>query len=105
MAGLSVDEFCDMFDHLSAYSLASYARSIQDVAIYGDVKEENGFSDDDMREIIIYLVKKMMHRNLVIPSNGSAVNLLAIAQDLHDDPEFGGKYDRMAKEIDNEGKT
>lgn len=95
-------EFIEIINDMKPYRLSAYARVIQDVEGYQDLKEEQGFSDDDMREIVIHLVKRMMKLNLVIPSHGSEVNLLAMAQDLHDDPEFGGKYDKLAEEVQDE---
>ena len=94
-----VSDFLNEINSMPASKLSRLARHIHDVEFYEDVKEKNQFTDREMREIIIYLVKKLMHLNLVIPPNGSEVNLLAVAQDLHDDPEFGGKYDNLAEDI------
>lgn len=93
-------EFLQEIDEMKPERLSALARWIDDVDFYHNFMDENGYSADEMREIIIYLVKRMMHHNLVIPSDGTEVNLMSVAQDLHDDPEFGGKYDELAEEVD-----
>lgn len=93
----------DFLEEISAMKperLSALAKSIDDVDFYRDFQDENSYSDDEMREIIIFLVKTMMHHNIVIPADGTEINLLSVAQDLHDDPEFGGKYDELAEEVE-----
>jgi len=95
-------DLIEKINSMSPYSLSAYARRIHDVRGYQDVKEKMGLSDHDMRQAVIHLVKRMMKLNLVIPSHGSEIDLLGIAQDLHDDPEFGGKYEKLAEDIQDE---
>ena len=38
------------------------------------------------------IVKEMMRRNLIIPDNGSAVDLMSIAENLSESKEFKDKY-------------
>lgn len=99
---IKIADFIEEIGKKTPTQLAIFARWIDDGGFYRDVQEENEFSDAEMREMIMYTVKRMMHLNLVIPSDGTEVNLLAVAQDLHDDPEFGGKYDALAEEIEDE---
>lgn len=71
--------------------LSHFAKQISDQRMYDYFKDEEGMSQENMDKFIKFVTKELMRRNLVIPV-GTGVDMMEIAEEMYDDPEFGDKY-------------
>lgn len=77
---------------LSNLELGSFVRQFHDQTFYEYFREEEGLTQQQMDTLAEDIVRQLMKRNLLIPTGGSALDLMALAENMHDDPEFGDKY-------------
>lgn len=72
--------------------LSMFAKGINQSENYNQYKNSNNFSDDQMMLIIKKTVLELMRRDLLIPTNGNTVDMMAMAEVLSEGKEFGNKY-------------
>lgn len=78
--------------------LAHFSRDIHDQTYLEYYTSTEGMSLDEGDDFIKEMVREMMRRNLVIPRGGSGRDLMAIAESLAGEEEFGNKYSEMGLE-------
>ena len=74
------------------YDLPAFADAISNGSTHRTFVDENNLSEEEVRDIILEVVRELMRRNLVIPK-GSTIDMTEIAEHLSLEPEFKDKYD------------
>jgi hypothetical protein len=77
----------------SDIELSHFVSQIKNQKEYEYLAEEEELSQPEMDELMRFIVLKLMMKNLVIPHDGTAVDMLEMAEAMNDMPSFEGKYD------------